>query len=127
MAIIADHQLAPWLQSVEELAEKLLLVSYMENCVPAAMHHDVVSVIVEGPRLPVDNVVKVLRVGHQGGVFDVELHPVLHLRLHLETVILSNCNHVGRQVNPMHIHSIPWKQVEARWQKTRRRVHLRAM
>ena len=48
MAIIADHQLAPWLQSVEELAEKLLLVSYMENCVPAAMHHDVISLIVEG-------------------------------------------------------------------------------
>ena len=36
VAIIADHQLAPWLQCVKELAEKILLVSYVQNCVPAA-------------------------------------------------------------------------------------------
>ena len=126
MAIIADHQLAPWLQSVEELAEKLLLVIYMENCVPAAMHHDVISVIAKGLLLPVHNIIKVLWVGHQRRIFDVELHPVFHLSLHLETVILSNCNHVGRQVNPMHVYPIPWKQVGVKWLK-RRRDHLRAM
>ena len=34
---------------------------------------------------------------------------MLHLGLHLHPVILSDCDHVGRQVNPVHIHTIPWK------------------
>ena len=107
MAIIADHQLAAWLQSVKELAEKLLLVSDVQNGVPAALD----IVFAKCLLLPVDNIVKVLWVGHQRRVFDIELHPVFHLCLHFDTVILSDCNHVGRQVHPMHVHSIPGKQV----------------
>ena len=107
MAIIADHQLAAWLQSVKELAEKILLVSYVQNCVPAALDNDIV--FAKSFLLPVDNIVKVLWVGHQRRVFDIELHPVFHLGLHLDTVILSDCDHVGRQVHPVHVHPIPGK------------------
>ena len=110
MAIIADHQLAAWLQSVKELAEKILLVSYVQNCVPAEKASSD-TVFARGLLLPVDNIVKVLWVGHQRRVFDIELHPVLHLGLHLDTVILSDCDHVGRQVHPVHVHPIPEKQV----------------
>ena len=108
VAIIADHQLAAWLQSVKELAEKILLVSYVQNCVPAEKASSD-TVFARGLLLPVDNIVKVLWVGHQRRVFDIELHPVFHLGLHLDTVILSDCDHVGRQVHPVHVHPIPEK------------------
>merc|ERR1719510_625041 len=90
-AVVADQQLAPRLQSLQDVPV------YLSSHRVREMHDGVAAV---------DNVIEVCRKFHLVGILDVEVDSMLDLRLHGLSVFQGEGVHVGGQVNTMDVHSI---------------------
>ena len=89
VTVVRDQKTTAGLQSSQELGEEFVLLRDVEDGVAT-----------------VDDVVEVVRVVHGEGVLNVELGSVLHGRLHLLPVVVSDGDHVGGQVDTVNIHHV---------------------